>query len=104
MKHRLLAGNSRHVGGPIVPQIVGMQQAQLGPFQGPHGCRGSLTRPNGKSEIRMPKSETNPKSEGIKSNGKGRLRIHFLHSGFEFVSDFGFRFSDLYSQVAEVIV
>jgi hypothetical protein len=51
-----------------------------------------------KSEIRNPKSETNPKFEGRNfSNCADRSAAMFWKfefSDFEFVSDFGFRISD----------
>src|SRR6266498_2202710 len=49
-----------------------------------------MTDRNLKSEIRMSKSETNPKSKPEKEAS----RFGFSSSGFGFVSDFGFRVSD----------
>src|SRR5205814_9811324 len=47
------------------------------------------------SEIRNPKSETNPKSE-IQMSQTGSEPVSDIHaSNLEFVSDFGFRISDL---------
>ena len=58
----------------------------------------SLTRLNRKSEIRISKSETNPKSELEKNQlENGRLLHYFSSSDFGFVSDFGFRHSDFIS-------
>jgi PAS domain S-box-containing protein len=48
-----------------------------------------------KSEIRNPKSETNPKSEEENSKQDGGVS-DLGNSDFEFVSDFGFRISDFF--------
>ncbi|MCP5047481.1 MAG: amino acid adenylation domain-containing protein [bacterium] len=52
-----------------------------------------------KSEIRNPKSETNPNDQNTNVQNKNHCSecvvLNFEHFNFEFVSDFGFRISDL---------
>jgi glycosyltransferase involved in cell wall biosynthesis len=55
-----------------------------------------------KSETRNPKSETNPKSEGPKSETEHRPVSVIRNLRFGFVSDFGFRVSDFRPRVALV--
>jgi tetratricopeptide (TPR) repeat protein len=54
-----------------------------------------------KSEIRNPKSETNPKFEQTKSQTKGRQVSDFPPLDLGFVSDFGFRISDFIPKVTD---
>jgi WD40 repeat protein/serine/threonine protein kinase len=55
----------------------------------------------GKSEIRNPKSETNPKSEIPKTETPSAPRLGVKDSDFEFVSDFGFRISDFDPKITD---
>jgi serine/threonine protein kinase len=54
-----------------------------------------------KSGIRNPKSETNPKNQKPKSKTSGVAVSDLRPSDFEFVSDFGFRISDLVPKVTD---
>jgi serine/threonine protein kinase len=54
-----------------------------------------------KSEIRNPKSETNPKPEIPRTETPGAPRVGFKNSDFEFVSDFEFRFSDFEPKITD---
>src|ERR1019366_9932574 len=57
-----------------------------------------------KSETRNPKSETNPKQQTqlLKTVPPGEFRT-LKHCAFEFVSDFGFRVSDLEDRLPVVL-
>jgi serine/threonine protein kinase/WD40 repeat protein len=54
-----------------------------------------------KSEIRNPKSETNPKPEIPNTEASSVARLGIRHSDFEFVSDFEFRISDFDPKITD---
>jgi serine/threonine protein kinase/tetratricopeptide (TPR) repeat protein len=55
----------------------------------------------GKSEIRNPKSETNPKPEIPKTETPSAPRLGVRNSDFDIVSDFGFRISDFDPKITD---